>query len=113
MGKQDSPMSPLLKPERVPGLRRRKPRDYVEWRTLRRWGKLPSWEEEPPGYLLRVGREAAGLTQAELARRMGCSQQAVAQAERWAGNPTVGFARQWARAVGAELKFSLENTRLE
>ncbi len=23
---------------------RRRPRDYVEWKTLRRWGKLPSWE---------------------------------------------------------------------
>lgn len=111
MGKQDPPMSPMLRPVRFPDLRRRKPRDYVEWSTLRRWGKIPPWEEEPAGYLLRLVRETAGLTQARLARRIGCSQQAVAQAERWASNPTVGFARRWARAVGTEFKLSIEDPR--
>jgi transcriptional regulator with XRE-family HTH domain len=53
--------------------------------------------------LLREAREAAGLTQASLAERLGTSQQAVAQAERPDGNPTVSFMRSWARACNAVL----------
>ena len=104
-------MNSESRPQGFTNLRRRKPRDYVEWSTLRRWKKMPPWEEEPPGYLLREAREAAGLTQTQLARRVGCSQQAVAQAERWTSNPTVRFARQWAQAVGADLGFSIEQPR--
>jgi DNA-binding XRE family transcriptional regulator len=83
-------------PPLSPAAVRLRPRDYVEWKTLRRWGKLPYWELEPPGYLLRLARESAGLTQQELARRLGSSQQAVAQAERWSSNPTASFMRRWA-----------------
>lgn len=60
---------------------------------------LPDWEEPVPGYLLREARESEGLTQVEMGRRLGCSQQAVAQAERWESNPTVAFVRDWARAL--------------
>jgi DNA-binding XRE family transcriptional regulator len=80
-----------------------RPRDYEEWRTLRRWGMLPEWEPESPGYLLRDARERAGLTQAALAGRLGTSQQAVAAAERWDANPTVAFLRRWARACGQDV----------
>lgn len=83
---------------------RRRPRDYTEWKWLRRWGQLPAWEELPAGYLLREAREAAGLTQAELAARLGCSQQAVARAERWPSNPTVALMRRWAAATGRRLE---------
>ena len=93
------------------GLLRRKPRSYAEWKALRNWGKLPAWEPEPAGYLLRVSRELAGLTQAELAGRLGVSQQSVAQAERWASNPTVGFMREWAAASGSDLRFSLRGRK--
>lgn len=89
------------------GLVRRRPRRFAEWKALRGWGKLPSWELEPVGYLLRVAREGAGLTQAELAHRLGCSQQAVAQAERWEGNPTVELMRRWADACGSRVKIKL------
>lgn len=89
------------------GLVRRRPRRFAEWKALRRWGKLPSWELEPVGYLLRVAREGAGLTQEELARRLDCSQQAVAQAERWEGNPTVEFIRRWATACGSRANIRL------
>lgn len=82
------------------GCRRRKPRSYAEWKALDRWGKLPSWEDSPLGYQLRRAREDAGLTQRELAARLGRSQQAVAQAERWTSNPTVGFLRAWGEATG-------------
>ena len=94
-----------------PGVRRRKPRDYLEWRTLRRWAKLPVWEDTPPGYLLREARETAGVTQAELARRLGRSQQAIAQAERWSSNPTAAFIRAWAHALGLELRIAFVKTR--
>jgi transcriptional regulator with XRE-family HTH domain len=87
---------------------RRRPRRFPEWKALRSWGRLPAWELEPVGYLLRAAREAAGLTQAELARRLGCTQQAVAQAERWESNPTVGFIRRWAEACGSKLKLVLD-----
>ena len=93
------------------GLVRSRPRGYAEWKALRRWGKLPSWEVEPPGYLLRLAREEAKLTQRELAERVGCSQQAVAQAERWRSNPTLELMRRWAAACGARLKIDVRVPR--
>ena len=81
-------------------LSRRKPRAYDEWKALRRWGRVPYWEADPPGYLLRETREAAGFTQGGLAARLGRTQQAIAQAERFTSNPTIEFIREWARALG-------------
>jgi len=97
---------PLLT-ELPKGLVRRRPRRFAEWKALRGWGRLPAWELEPVGYLLRLAREEVGLTQTELARRLRCSQQAVAQAERWEGNPTVEFMRGWAKACGVTLNLGL------
>jgi len=57
-----------------------------------------------PGYLLRIARESAGLTQVQLAEQMGITQQAVARAERWGSNPTIAFMRRWARACGQSLE---------
>lgn len=94
-------------------LRRRRPRAYAEWAALQRWGRLPVWEESPPGHLLRAAREAAGLTQEALARRLDCSQQAVAQAERADANPTIGFARRWAEATGAPCRLTLTLPEVE
>jgi DNA-binding XRE family transcriptional regulator len=90
-------------PPLPPGVVRRRPRDYAEWRALYRWKAIPPWESQPTGYLLRLAREEAGLSQAQLAHRLRCTQQAVAQAERWESNPTVGFLRKWASAIGSEL----------
>jgi transcriptional regulator with XRE-family HTH domain len=45
----------------------------------------------------------ASLTQHELADRLNCSQQAIAQAERRASNPTIAFMRRWASACGGRL----------
>ena len=89
------------------GLKRTKPRIFLEWKTLRRWQALPDWEETPPGYLLRLAREAAGITQEEMGRRLGCSQQAIARSERWAANPTVALLRDWAEALDCDLEVSL------
>ncbi len=86
-----------------PPPRRRRPRAFLKWAALRRWGLLPAWDEFTAGYILREVRETAGLTQSELAGRLGVSQQAVAQAERWRANPTAHFLRAWAEACGEEL----------
>lgn len=103
------------KPRELPpfpqGLSKRRSRDYQEWTTLRRWGKLPEWEETAPGYLLREARENAGLSQRRLAERLGTSQQAVSQAEAWEANPTVAFMRRWVGACGGTLEMVVSRTR--
>ena len=104
-----SPVRPVIA-ELPKGLVRRRPRSFAEWKALRAWGKLPPWELEPVGYLLRVAREAAELTQAELAARLNCSQQAIGQAERWESNPTVEFMRRWAKACGSEVRIEISRS---
>jgi DNA-binding XRE family transcriptional regulator len=107
----NAPAGATYSADELPGsLERRRPRAYLEWKTLRAWSKLPAWESDPPGYLLRNLREDAGWTQQALAQRLGCSQQAIAQAERWSSNPTVRFIKAWGKALGHEL--SLEFHRL-
>ncbi len=88
--------------------RRGRPRSFLEWSTLRGWGKLPEDERDVPGYLLRLAREEAGLSQAELGRRLGISQQAVSRAERWSSNPTVRLMRRWLAACGRKLVLDAE-----
>jgi DNA-binding XRE family transcriptional regulator len=90
-------------PFELPALGRRRPRAYEEWRALDSWGRLPHRERSVPGYLLRRARADAGLSQQALANRLGCSQQAISQAERWQSNPTVGFMESWARETGCEV----------
>ena len=107
MGTQDT-MKRYVAPRERPALprtslSRRKPRAYDEWKALRRWGRVPYWEADPPGYLLREAREAAGFTQDRLAARLGRTQQAIAQAERFTSNPTMQFVRDWGRALGYDV----------
>jgi len=112
MGKQEA-VKRYRSPQRAimtalpKALVRRRPRRFAEWKALRGWDRLPAWEPEPAGYLLRMAREEARLTQDELARRLDCSQQAVGQAERWESNPTVEFVRRWARACGSKIELEL------
>ncbi len=101
-GRTARPLPPL-----PAGALRSKPRSYEEWSTLARWGKLPAWEPLRPGFRLRAAREAAKVNQAELAARLGVTQQAVAQAERATSNPTVGFVATWAQALEISLTFEL------
>ncbi len=89
-------------------LARKKPRDYTEWKTLRLWGRLPTSERDVPGYLLRLVREDAGLTQRQLADELESSQQAVAQAERWTSNPSINFMKRWATACGMKMRVKIE-----
>ncbi len=99
--------TPDTLPRLPAGLVRRRPRSFAEWKALRRWKTLPAWEVDPAGYLLRIAREEARLSQRELAQRLGCSQQAIAQSERWGSNPTVEFMRGWAEACGSEVSLEL------
>ena len=114
MGKPSAEMRVLeAKPPRpVPPApawaKRSRPRSYVEWKTLRRWGKLPPWEPLRAGYLLRSAREEAGLSQSELAGRLGVTQQAVARAERWDSNPTVELLERWAESCRGRLEIALK-----
>ncbi len=53
-------------------------------------------------------REAAGLTQTELARRMGTTQSAIAAIESGACTPTVELLERLARACGQRLTISID-----
>jgi transcriptional regulator with XRE-family HTH domain len=56
-----------------------------------------------PGKLLADARRRAGLTQAELAKRLAISQAAVAQLERADSNPRLATLDRALRAAGFEL----------
>ena len=88
-------------------LRRTRPRAYEEWKALREWGRLPEWEPLRAGYELRAAREAAGITQAELAARLAVSQQAVARVERAGSNPTAALLEAWSRVLGARVRLEI------
>ena len=98
-------------PALPPSIKRTRPRAYVEWKTLRRWGKLPAWEDVFPGYVLRAAREEAGLTIAQMAERLGCSQDEIVQSEEPQSNPAVSFLKAWAEALDARLDISLTDIR--
>jgi transcriptional regulator with XRE-family HTH domain len=57
----------------------------------------------PPSALLKIARNRAGLTQVELARRLGISQAAVAKLEGPNANPTVTTLESALRGVGQQL----------
>jgi transcriptional regulator with XRE-family HTH domain len=59
-----------------------------------------------PAQLIRDARASKGLTQAELGRRLGISQAAVAQLERPGANPTVARLDEVLRAAGRRLALS-------
>lgn len=64
-----------------------------------------------PGRLLAHARRDAGLTQAELARRLGISQAAVAQLEQPDSNPRIATLDRALRGAGAELTLSARPRR--
>ena len=61
-----------------------------------------------PSSLLRYARREAGFTQAELARRIGISQAAVAKLERPRANPTIATLDDALRATGRRLVLATE-----
>jgi transcriptional regulator with XRE-family HTH domain len=59
-----------------------------------------------PGTLIREARQEAGLTQAELAARLGTTQSAIARLERPDSNPRVATLEAALRAAGRRLDVS-------
>ena len=59
-----------------------------------------------PDRLLRAAREAAGLTQTQLADRLGMTQSGVAKLERPGANPSVETLDRALRAAGTRLVIS-------
>jgi transcriptional regulator with XRE-family HTH domain len=59
-----------------------------------------------PDALIREARNAAGLTQADLGRRLGTSQPAVVKLERPGANPTVRTLDRVLRATGHRLELA-------
>lgn len=60
---------------------------------------------------LIAARTRAGLTQEELALRMGTTQSAIARMEGGGVNPSIGALRRYAEATGTRLKVTLEQER--
>jgi transcriptional regulator with XRE-family HTH domain len=52
-------------------------------------------------------RAAAGVTQAEIAKRIGTTQSAIARLESGKGEPSLGTLRRYARALGCRLELRL------
>jgi transcriptional regulator with XRE-family HTH domain len=63
-----------------------------------------------PGHLLRSARREAGMTQAQLAERLGLTQPAVAKLERPDANPTVATLDRalWATGHGLAVQRAAE-----
>jgi ribosome-binding protein aMBF1 (putative translation factor) len=59
------------------------------------------------GHLVREARRRAGLSQDELADRVGTTQSAIARLERGRAVPTLERTRELIRACGLELRFEL------
>lgn len=57
--------------------------------------------------LIRQRRAALGLSQAEVAKRAGLSQQQIARLENPDGNPTVAMLAKVAEALGSRVELSL------
>jgi transcriptional regulator with XRE-family HTH domain len=59
---------------------------------------------------LKAIRKRRGITQAEVARRMGVSQPAVAAFEHYDANPRMASIRRYALAIGAEFTVEVRET---
>ncbi len=73
--------------------------DDIVWVTPDVRVRVPSW--------LRQAREAAGLTQGELATRLGVTYQAIQKWERPGANPTLSTLQRVARALDRPLTLRL------
>lgn len=84
--------------------------------VIRQWRKDPAFREaydaldEEFALAAQVveARARAGLTQEELADRMGTSQSAIARLESGKSRPSVATLEKLARATGSRLRIALE-----
>jgi HTH-type transcriptional regulator / antitoxin HipB len=57
--------------------------------------------------LLRRAREQAGITQRELAERLGCTQPAISQAEAGGASLSISTIQRFAAALGCDLQLAI------
>jgi transcriptional regulator with XRE-family HTH domain len=57
--------------------------------------------------LLRQAREQAGISQRELAERLGCTQPAISQAEAGGASLSVATLQRFADALGCDLQLAI------
>jgi HTH-type transcriptional regulator / antitoxin HipB len=62
------------------------------------------------GVILRQAREAAGLTQDEVAQRLKTKKSAISRIENHADDVRLSTIRRYAEAVGANLQIRLDNS---
>ena len=62
------------------------------------------------GVILRQAREAAGLTQAEVAQKLKTKKSAISRIENHADDVRLSTIRRYAKAVGANLQIRLSNS---
>jgi transcriptional regulator with XRE-family HTH domain len=65
------------------------------------------------GLLLARARKQAGLTQAQVAAKMGTTQSAIARAEAGTVLPTLGFLQRFSSATGQALTIELKPRRTD
>jgi ribosome-binding protein aMBF1 (putative translation factor) len=70
------------------------------------------YEDFKIGVLLRQVREAAGLTQEELARKMNTKKSVISRMENHADDIRLSTLRRYAEALGADIKIRVEQPRL-
>lgn len=63
------------------------------------------------GVILRQAREAAGLTQDEVAKRLQTKKSAISRIENHADDVRLSTIRRYAEAVGAKLQIRLSNSQ--
>ncbi len=69
------------------------------------------YEDFKIGVMLRQAREAAGMTQDEVARRLGTKKSAISRMENHADDVRLSTLRNYAEAVGASLEITLAQAR--
>jgi DNA-binding XRE family transcriptional regulator len=95
-------------------MRKRKPipveKSFAEWRRdpayLRAYAGLD--DEFALAAALIDARGKAGLSQADIAKKMDTSQPVIARLEGGRGNPSIGTLRRFARVTGTRLKIAFE-----
>jgi HTH-type transcriptional regulator/antitoxin HipB len=87
---------------------------YIQSRTERDTEFAENFEEGYAdfkiGVILRQAREAAGLTQEEVARRLRTKKSAISRIENHADDVRLSTLRRYANAVGANLQIKLAHS---
>ena len=83
--------------------------NYEKWldQQMRDPEFIAELEKLEPGYQVARLRIKQGLTQAQLAERVGTKQPSIARLENGEGSPSLSFLQKVAEALGAEVKLHL------